>query len=109
MKDGAIYPSADQKRWGFTPDRWEDGTYVFLEKGTIWFSMMIAAKQRAGYLTHLFNAVKADGFKVKVPTPFPKMEAWLKKNGFKQTYEYSEDFCESVEVWVEAEPNQEVK
>jgi len=40
------------------------------------------------------------GFGIKVPTPFPLMEAICKQKGFKLTSEYNKQYNEAVEVWV---------
>src|SRR5688572_27352688 len=83
------------QRLGFTSDRfdgwlWEDGE-------RIWISFIESKQQGKGHLSELFHAIEAAGFYVAVPTPFPRMEAILRREGFEPHHELIQG--DDVEVW----------
>ena len=86
MKDGIIELDTEfAKEIGFTSDKfqgylWKVGNYIYI-------SVIKSNNRKQGNLTSLFNAIQEKGFGIKVPTPFPLMEAICKKKGFETTIE----------------------
>lgn len=102
MKDGIIHLDTDRgKQFGFTSDKfygwlWKRGNYIII-------SFIESLYEGQGNLSALFNNILGKNYGIKVPTPFARMEKILKLKGFRQTYEYSKTFGESVEIWVKEE------
>ena len=85
---------------GFTGDKFMDGSYLWNLGDYIYISHIKSREKRKGYLSALFDSILSKGYGIKVPTPFPVMEAILIKKGFVRTEEWFEQFDEYVEVWV---------
>ena len=83
----------------FTSDKFTDLSFLWRIDGHIYISMIESTDKSKGYLTKLFDAIQREGYGIKVPTPFPLMEAILIKKGFQKTIEHSERWG-NVEVWV---------
>jgi len=73
------------QKLGFTSDKfsgylWKNGDYVVI-------SFIESLTQGQGNLSALFNDIQKLGYGIKVPTPFARMKAIIKKKGFTQTEE----------------------
>ncbi len=83
---------------GFISDLF-DG-YLWLHPGEIYISFIESVKPGQGNLSRLLDRCWELGLTIKVPTPFPHMEAILKHKGFKHTTEWVEAANAPCEVWV---------
>ena len=88
------------KKIGFTSDRFAEGSYLWLVNGYVYISFIVSKEEGKGYLSELFDAILANGWGVKVPTPFPKMELICLKKGFRKTTEFFEKVGENATVYV---------
>lgn len=96
MKDGHIeIDSENGKIFGFTSDLFEG--YLWKKENDIYISFIISIHEGKGNLRKLFDNILRQGFNVKVPTPFPRMQNILLWLGFNQTFEQEE--IGTVEVW----------
>ena len=87
------------KEVGFTSDKFEG--YLWLHPDCVYISFIVSTSEGQGNLSKLFDAIWERGYKIKVPTPFARMEAILEKKGFEHTWEpASWGGPEEVEVWV---------
>lgn len=86
------------KKLKFTKDKFSG--YLCLKDNTIWISAIISKKPGQHNLTHLFNRILKLGYDIKVPNPFPKMEAIVKAKDFRRTRETWEELNEDIDVWV---------
>ena len=103
MIEGIIELDSDfAKGLGFTSDKFEG--YLWGYPSEIYISFIESRQQGQGNLSKLFDEIWKRGLRIKVPTPFARMEAILKHKGFKQTWEYSETFMEDCEVWIKDAP-----
>lgn len=87
-------PLAD--RFGFTADRF-DGWMWRVDKD-IYISFVVSKKPGCGNLSRLFDAIWANGYRVKVPTPLGTMPDILRHKGFVMTTENTE--LGPCEVWL---------
>ena len=87
------------KTIGFTSDKFMDLSYLSQKGDYIYISMIESVQKGKGYLSELFDAITTKGYGIKVPTPFPVMEAILIRKGFSKTIEHSEQMG-NVEVYV---------
>lgn len=87
------------KKIGFTSDKFK-GYLTRLQEYVV-ISLLMSKQPNQGNVRNLFEAIKREGFKIKVPCPIGRMFYIVKKNNFKLTHEWSEDMGEHVEVWVE--------
>jgi len=95
ISDGEIFlDSPFAKELGFTSDIFEDMSYLWKNGEYVWISAIWVKEERKGSFTKLTQKIFLLGYKIKVPTPFPKMVAWLKKNNFSQTFDGD------VELWI---------
>ncbi len=103
MKNGMIgLGTPEGMEFGFTSDLfdgwlWKDGKYI-------WISMIISKHEGKGNLRRLFEKIQKKGFGIKVPTPFARMTAILKKNGFEQSFQRVEPLEDELEVWTKEPP-----
>ena len=84
---------------GFTSDKFDSISYLWRVGDYIFVSMIKSIHKGEGNLTKLFDAITEKGYGIKVPTPFPLMEAILIRKGFCETIEHSEQMGD-VEMWV---------
>ena len=83
MKDGIIIlDSFRGKELGFTSDKF-DG-YLWKNNDEITISLIESVNQGKGNLKALFDKITEMGFKICVPTPFPRMEMICEKYGMKK-------------------------
>ncbi len=88
------------KELGFTSQRFvKDFSYLFKEKGFIYVSNIMAVHPRTGCFRELCLNIEKQGFGIKVPTPFARMRDILRKNGYTETKEWSEEVGENCEIW----------
>lgn len=98
-ESGCIEPDSEKgKRFGFTKDLFEG--YLFESGKDIYISFIISLREGKGNLRKLFDSILEEGYNVKVPTPFARMEMIIKKMGFKHTVEYVKEFGEYADVWI---------
>jgi len=101
MKDGPIMlGSKTGEVFGFTGDKFMDGSYLWKMDDYIYISYIRSRERGKGNLSKLIKTILDRGYGVKVPTPFPVMEAILIKKGFVRTEEIALGCPEPVEVWV---------
>jgi len=86
------------KRLKFTKDKFSG--YLSLKDNEVWISAIISRKPGCHNLTHLFNRILKLGYVIKVPQPFPHMEAIVKAKGFVRTSEYWDQAGGDIDVWV---------
>jgi hypothetical protein len=83
---------------GFTSDRYGDGSYLWKFRAAIIVSFIESLEQ--GNFRELVDRIRSRGFAVHVPTPLGRMQEIVRKNGYVQTFPFSENYGECVEVWV---------
>jgi len=94
-----IEPGSDLgKRLKFTKDKFTG--YLCLKDNEVWISAIVSHKPGKHNLTHLFNRILKLGYVIKVPQPFPHMEAIVKAKGFVRTSEYWDKADSDIDVWV---------
>ena len=99
MKDGLIEMDTERgKVIGFTSDKFLKGSYLWLKDGFVYISFI--ASKAEGNLRQLFQNITSKGYGIKVPNPFPKMEAICKHYGFQKTREYFKEAYEDIDVWI---------
>lgn len=88
------------KKFGFTSDIFNVGSYLWIHKKALWLSMIIVreGKRRQGYFTKFLLQAMAK-YRIKVPTPTVAMKHIVEKHGFNRTVEWVEEMEEDVEVW----------
>jgi len=95
IPDGEIFlDSPFAKEIGFTSDVFEGLSYLWKTEEYIIISAIESKEERKGHFTKLTQKIFSLGYKIKVPTPFPKMVAWLQKNNFSQTFDGD------CEIWI---------
>ncbi len=95
------------KEIGFTSDRFEG--WLGKEEGYIYISFIESLQPGRGHLSELFDSIVKQGYGIKVPTPFARMESICKAKGFKKTEEWFKEAGCPVEVWVLEPPTPKVK
>lgn len=99
MIDGMIELNSEfGKTLGFTSDRFGNGSYLWKRNGAIIVSFIESLA--GGNFRRLVETIRSLGFAVHVPTPLGRMAEIVRKNGYRQTFPFSEAFGECVEVWV---------
>jgi hypothetical protein len=94
-----IHPDSEMgKKLGFTKKNFSG--YLSLQDNTIWISAIISLNPGKHNLSHLFDKILKEGYSIKVPQPFPKMESIVKKKGFVRTTEMWEEMGTDTEVWI---------
>lgn len=86
---------------GFTSDKF-DG-YLWKGDHHITISVITSRHPGQGNLSRLFDAIQAKGLGIRVPNPFPRMEAICKKKGFIKTQEPfapEHGIHDLIDVWV---------
>lgn len=71
----------DAKRFGFTSDKFSKDSYLWEKGDMIYISLIFSRHEGKGNLSKLFKTIKEKGYRIIVPTPFPKMERILKRKG----------------------------
>lgn len=99
MRDkGIIRLDSERARsLGFTSDRF-DG-YLWDGEDSVTISFIVSKQEGKGNLSALFTSIEAEGKQIRVPTPFPHMEAILKRKGFIKRIE-RDHILGPVEVWI---------
>jgi hypothetical protein len=87
---------------GFTSDRFETMSYlwVYPKKKTVWISFIMSIESHKGYLRSLFDTIEEKGYKIIVPTPFPRMEDICLKRGMVKVLTNDNDIGETIEIMV---------
>lgn len=94
-KDGKIDLGGKFSGW-----LWKKGDFVYI-------SFIQSLDEGKGNLSRLFNSILKQGYGIKVPTPFPRMEMICRKKGFVQTWENDDVFNEACEVWTKVNDTNE--
>lgn len=95
------------KRFGWTKQKFKG--YLSIEGKTIWVSSIWSKQMGQGNFSRLVKKIHKAGYKIKVPSPFPRMEAICQHLGFTKTHEmFDEIDCISI-VYVLAPPKPEEK
>lgn len=94
---------------GFTPDKFEEGSYLWLNRGAIYLSMMMTKGK--GNFRALVAEILRRGYAVKIPTPLGRMQQILLKNAatYVHTKEYDPNCEEWGDVWVAYPKGKKVK
>ena len=101
MEDGIINLDSDRgKSIGFTSDKfmgylWKTGEHIII-------TVINSLEPNKGHLKALFTTIEAQGYKIKVPTPFANMTEILIRMGFQGSIEQDNRFG-PVEVWMKDE------
>ena len=94
-----IEPGSDLgEKFKFTKAKFSG--YLCLKDNEVWISAIVSRKPGQHNLTHLFNRILKLGYVIKVPQPFPHMEAIVKAKGFVRTSEYWDQAEGDIDVWV---------
>ena len=102
MKDGHIAPDSEEgSELGFTEDKfsgwlWKNGDRIIV-------SMIESKQQGKGNFKWLIDNIKAQGYKVDIPTPIGRMSDILRDNGYKMRI-VNDPIWGSAEVWSEDNP-----
>jgi len=91
--------SVSGKLFGFTSDKFDDFSYLWYDGDYIWISVIEVIHPDQGHFSELVKTIQKAGYGIKVPNPFPRMEAILQHYGFQKTIEYDTD-GNPVDVWV---------
>lgn len=83
---------------GFTPDKWDDSSYLWRDGDEIKCSFLMAKEPGKGAFRALVAAIRAKGLRVAVPCPLGRMEAILCKWGWVREQETTE-LGDVVDVW----------
>lgn len=69
---------------GFTSDKFENDSYLFLDKKyfAVWVSLVISKEEHKGNLLNLLNNLKSLKFNIIIPSPSDRMLSISKKFGF---------------------------
>lgn len=97
LPEGCVVPAPDAP-FGFTPDLFAG--YLTRKGSAVYVSLVTSLQPGRGNLSRLFDAIQVEGLTVKVPCPIGRMPAILKRKGFRQTWEWSNEAHEPVDVWV---------
>ena len=94
-----IEPSSERgKRFGFTKTKFRG--YLSDDGDTIWISAIESIFKGRGDFSKLVKRIHSLGYQIKVPSPFPKMEAICEHLGFRRTEELFPEAGEHILVMV---------
>lgn len=71
-----------------------------MDENTIWISAIYSNQRGKGHYSRMISKMLKAGYTVKVPSPFPHMEAICKHMGFIKTSELFAETGEMIDVWV---------
>lgn len=91
--------SSVAKEFGFTSDKFLPLSYLWQKGDRIFISVIESRHKRRGYFKALLNKIWEKGYQVAIPVPLGAMRRIVKLYGFQQTFEYSNDYGEEIEVW----------
>jgi hypothetical protein len=74
--------------------------YLSIEGNTIWISSICSIYKGKGNYSRMIRKLHNAGYTIKVPSPFPLMEAICKHLGFEKTVEHFKEAGEDIDVWV---------
>ena len=86
------------KKFGWTKSKFRG--YLSLDGKTIWVSSIWSHQKGRGNFSRLVKNIRKAGFTIKVPSPFPRMEAICQHLGFTRTVEYFPESGEDIDVYV---------
>lgn len=98
VRDGIIELGQAPAAWGFTADRFVEGSYLWKSHGTVTITLIGSVHQGRGYFKHLVQEIERDGYDLEVPTPLAEMRRILSKWGWKKG-EANDPEMGLVEVW----------
>lgn len=87
------------RRFGFTSDRFSPISYLWGKNDDVIVSFIHSTEQGKGYFSGLVKNIEAQGYRVVVSTPLPRMEAILVRWGWKPSYVWDDDFQDNVQIW----------
>ena len=90
--------SPEARAFGFTSDLY-DG-WLWKHDDRVIISFIACQHPGRGDFSRLLDRIWQAGHEVAVPTPLGKMLAILTHKGFRQTFEWSDDYQEDVELWL---------
>jgi hypothetical protein len=95
-----IEPDSDiGKQIGFTSENF-DGYLCWGDDDVFFVSFIVSRRPGMGNLRNLFQNIINIGITVAVPTPSNRMRSILKRLGFKQRFEWSDEFGDHIELFV---------
>ena len=83
---------------GFTSQRFANESYLWKRGNIVVISFIVSLSR--GNFRELVETIRATGLTVEVPTPLGRMQDIVRKAGYRQTWQWCEEFGEDVEVWV---------
>ena len=86
------------KKYGWTKSKFRG--YLSIDGKTIWVSSIWSNDMGKGNYSRLVRNLHKAGFEIKVPSPFPRMEAICQHLGFSKTEELFPEMGEMIDVWV---------
>jgi hypothetical protein len=86
------------KKFGWTKSKFRG--YLSIIDHTIWISSVWSNRIGCGNYSRLVKNIHKAGYEIKVPSPFPRMEAICEHLGFKKTEELFEEIGETITVYV---------
>jgi hypothetical protein len=100
VKSDWVIEPGDPKgeKFGFTSEKFMG--YISEEDHILWISAIISTQPGKGNFSSLVKLALNQGYIVKIPSPFPRMQAIAKHLKFKRTFEIFPEMDEEIEVWV---------
>lgn len=100
FKPGYVCEPGDErvKKYGWTAFNFSG--YLSLVEDTIWISAVNSLHPGRGNLSKMIRKFHQDGYIVKVPAPFPRMEKICEHLGFNKTTEMFPEAGEEITVYV---------
>lgn len=86
------------KKFGWTKSKFQG--YLSIENNTIWISAIWSKQMGKGNYSRLVKNIHKAGFIIKVPSPFPRMEAICQYLGFTKTEEFISEIGKTIVVYV---------
>ena len=86
------------KKFGWTKSKFKG--YLSIEGNTIWISSVWSNQRGKGNFSRLIKNIHKNGYEIKVPSPFPHMEAICQHLGFTKTSELFVEADEIITVYV---------
>jgi hypothetical protein len=86
------------RKYGWTKTKFKG--YLSIDGTTIYVSSIWSNQMGRGNYSRLVKNLHKAGFTIKVPNPFPRMEAICKHLGFTRTEDYFAEAGEMIDVWV---------
>lgn len=82
-----ILDSEIGKELGFTSDRFQENSFLWLEDNKLFLSLIFSKEEHKGYVLNLLNKAKEKGYNMCACTVSERMDNILKKFGFERSCE----------------------